>query len=92
MLPSESLELFEPVEALSFVYEELNPYFLAKLTNKDQKIKITSYGLGLHGSIEVSMNKLKMFFGTRCGSGEAVPLMFTSDTILIRVGLLMNNW
>ena len=92
LLLSERLELFEPREGLWFVPKEINPYFLAEIINKGQKIKATSYGLGFHGSTEVCMNYFNMFFGSRCGSEEVFPLMFTSHTILTRAGLFMNNW
>ena len=55
-------------------------------------VKAASYGLGLHGSTEVCMNYLKIFFSSRCGSGEDFPLMFPNDMILTGTRLFMFNW
>ena len=92
LLLSERLELFEPREGLWFVLEEINLYFPTKIINECQRIKANSYELGLHGSTKVCMNYLKMFFSSRCGSGEVVLLMFPNDTILTRSRLFIYNW
>ena len=91
LLLSQGLGLFELGEFPSFFLEEINPYFPAKIINKCQKIKATSYGLSLHGSIEVCMNYLNIFFSSICGSGEVFPLMFPNDAILLGAGFFMYN-
>ena len=78
------------VKGLPVIHEQ-SITFEDCITGKCQKIKATSYGLGLHVSTEVCMNYLKMFFGSRCGSGETVPLMFPNDTDLTGVVMFMYN-